>query len=89
MDTLWPNAPLVYRLGICPVPFPSNTQGLHKASLEGDQHLGMPYLFPSLPFLGLGLPLLLSVIRELLMAVWTISSKRQQGSAAVAVVTLS
>ena len=45
------------------MPFPSNTQGLHKASLEGDQHLGMPYLFPSLPFLGLGLPLLFSVIK--------------------------
>ena len=41
-------------------------QGLrvcHRASLEDSQHLGMPYLFPSLPFLGLGLPLLFSVIK--------------------------
>ena len=37
-------------------------QGLevfHRASLEGGQHLGMPCLLPSLPFLGLGLLLLL------------------------------
>ena len=40
-------------------------QGLRvcqRASLEGSQHLGMPYLFPSLPFLCLGLLLLFSVI---------------------------
>ena len=39
-------------------------QGLgvcHRASLEGSQHLGMAFLFPSLPFLGLGLSLLFSV----------------------------
>ena len=41
-------------------------QGLricHRASLEGNQHLVMPYLFPFLHFLGLGLPLLFSVIK--------------------------
>ena len=41
-------------------------QGLwvcHRASLQGGQHLGIPCLFPSLPFLGLGLPLLFSVIK--------------------------
>ena len=41
-------------------------QGLgvyHGASLEGSQHLGMPCLFPFLPFLSLGLPLLISVIK--------------------------
>ena len=41
-------------------------QGLgvcHRASLEGGQHLGMPCLFPFLPFLGLGLLLLFSVIK--------------------------
>ena len=41
-------------------------QGLrvcHRASLEGDQHLGMPCLFPLLPSLDLGLPLLFSVIK--------------------------
>ena len=41
-------------------------QGLrvcHRASLEGSQHLGMPCLFPSLPFLGLGFLLLFSVIK--------------------------
>ena len=35
----------------------------HRASLEGGQHLGMPCLFPSLPFLGLGLLLLFAVIK--------------------------
>ena len=41
-------------------------QGLevcHRASLEGGQHLSMPYLFPFSLFLGLGLPLLFSVIK--------------------------
>ena len=41
-------------------------QGLgvcHRASLEGSQHLGMPCLFLSLLLLGLGLPLLFSVIK--------------------------
>ena len=53
-------------------------QGLrvcHRASLKGSQHLGMSCLFPSLPFLGFGLPLLFSVIKGM-------------GPAAVAVVTL-
>ena len=36
----------------------------HRASLEGSQHLGMPCLFPFLPFLGLGLPHLFSVIKD-------------------------
>ena len=43
-------------------------QGLgvcRRASLEGGQHLGMPCLFPSLPLLGLGLPLLFSVINDI------------------------
>ena len=40
------------RLGVC-----------HRPSLEGSQHLGMPCLFPSLPFLSLGLPCLFSVIK--------------------------
>ena len=35
----------------------------HRASLEGDQHLGMPCLFPFLPLLGVGLPFLFSVIK--------------------------
>ena len=84
--TLWPNALPVYRLGICLV-----LQGLgvcHRASLEGGQHLGMPCLFPSLPRLGLGLPLLFSIIKgiggyldHLIL--------RQQSPAAVAIVTLS
>ena len=41
-------------------------QGLgvyHRASLESGQHLGIPCLFLSLPFLGLGLFLLFSVIK--------------------------
>ena len=41
-------------------------QGLrvcHRASLQGGQHLGIPCLFPFLPFLGLGLPLLFSIIK--------------------------
>ena len=41
-------------------------QGLgvcHRASLEGGQYLGIPYLFPFIPFLGLGLLLLFSVIK--------------------------
>ena len=49
----------------------------------------MPCLFPFLPFLGLGLPLLFSIIKMY----WWLSGpshlKRQQGPAAVAVVTLS
>ena len=69
---------LCLRLGVC-----------HRASLEGGQHLGMPCLFPFLPFLGLGLPLLFSIIKMY----WWLSGlshlKRQQGPAAVAVVTLS
>ena len=63
MGTLLPNASPVYRLGICLVPCPSRTQDLIRASLEGGQHLGMPYLFPFLPLLGLGLPLLFSVTK--------------------------
>ena len=35
----------------------------HRASLEGSQHLGMPLLYPFLPFLGLGLPLLFFIIK--------------------------
>ena len=65
-------------------------QGLrvcHRASLEGGQHLGMPCLFPFLPFLGLGLPLLFSIIKMY----WWLSGpshlKRQQGPAVVAAVT--
>ena len=41
-------------------------QGLgvcHRASQEGSQDLGMPCLFPFLPFLSLGLLLLFSVIK--------------------------
>ena len=41
-------------------------QGLrdcHRTSLEGSQHLGMPFLFLSLLLLGLGLLLLFSVIK--------------------------
>ena len=41
-------------------------QGLgvcYLASLEGHQRLGIPCLFPSLLFLGFGLPLLFSVIK--------------------------
>ena len=66
-------------------------QGLgvcHRASLEGGQHLGMPCLFPSLPLLGLGLPLLFSVIKGI-GGYLDHSSKRQQGPAGAAVVTLS
>ena len=66
-------------------------QGLevcHRASLEGGQHLDMPYLFPFLPFLGLGLPFLFCYKRY-----WWLSGpshlKRQKGPATVAVVTLS
>ena len=66
-------------------------QGLgvcHRASLEGSQHLGMPCLFLSLLLLGLGLLLLFCYKRY-----WWLSEpshlKRQQGLAAVAVVTLS
>ena len=35
----------------------------HRASLEGGKHLGKPCCFPLIPFLGLGLPLLFSVIK--------------------------
>ena len=61
LDTLWPNALPVYKLGICLV-----LQGLrvcHRSSLEGGQHLGTPCLFPSLPLFGLGLLLLFSLIK--------------------------
>ena len=58
--TLFANVPLVYRLGICLMPCPLRTQSLH-----GGQHLGMPCLFPFLPFLGLGLLLLFSVIKSI------------------------
>ena len=51
----------------------------HRASLEGSQHLGMPYIFPSLPLLGLGFLLLFSVIK-VLVDIWTISSKEAAGS---------
>ena len=43
-------------------------QGLrvcHRASLEGGHNLGVPCLFPSHPFLGLGLLLLFSVIKDI------------------------
>ena len=43
-------------------------QGLgvcHRASPEGGQHLGMPCLFLSLLLLGLGFPLLFSVIKSI------------------------
>ena len=59
-----PNVPPVYRLGICLVSCPSRTRGFHRASLEGGQHQGMPCLFPFLPFLGPGLPLLFSVVQR-------------------------
>ena len=61
-------------------------QGLrvcHRASLEGDQHLGMPCLFLSLLLLGLGLCLLFSVIK----VIGGYHLKRQRGPAVVAVVT--
>ena len=61
----------------------------HRASLEGGQHLGMTYLFPSLPFLGLGFPLLFSVIKSIGGCLDHLVYQRQQGPAAVAVVTLS
>ena len=60
-------------------------QGLgvcHRASLEGGQCLGMPYLFPFLPFLVLDLPLLFSVTK----GIGPSHLKRQQGPAAVAAV---
>ena len=65
-------------------------QGLrvcHRASLEGSQHLGMSCLFSFLPFPGLGLPLLFSVIKAIGGCLDHL--KRQQGPVAVAVVTLS
>ena len=86
MDTLWPNALPVYKLGICLV-----LQGLrvcHRASLEGGQHLGMPCLFPFLPLLGLGL-LLFSVMKGIGVCLDHLSHlKRQQSPVAVTVVTL-
>ena len=36
-----------------------------RASLEGGQHLGMPCLFPFLPFLGLVFPLLFSATKDI------------------------
>ena len=87
MDTLWPNALPVYKLGICLV-----LQGLrvcHRASLEGGQHLGMPCLFPFLPLLGLGLLLLFSVMKGIGVCLDHLSHlKRQQSPVAVTVVTL-
>ena len=44
--------PVLQGLGVC-----------HRTSLEGGQHLGMPCLFLSLLLLGLGFPLLFSVIK--------------------------
>ena len=42
---------------------PQGLEVCHRASLEGGQQLGMPFLFPFFPFLGLGLPLLFSIIK--------------------------
>ena len=39
------------------------TSTFYNRTGEGGQHLGMPCLFPFLPFLGLGLLLLFSVIK--------------------------
>ena len=71
--TLWPNVLPVNRLDNVL----QRLRFCHGASLEGGQHLGMPCLFPFLPFLSLGFPLLFSVIK--LMAVWIISSKEAAG----------
>ena len=60
----------------------------HRASLEGDQHLGMPCLFSSLLFLDLGLPLPFSVIKGIGGSVDLSHLKRQQGPAAVTVINL-
>ena len=63
----------------------------HRASLEGGQHLGMSCLLPFLPFLGLGLPLLFSVIKGFggCPEPGPYYLQRQHGPAAVAVITLS
>ena len=65
LGTLWPNIPPVYRLGICLVPVLQGLRVCHRASLEGSQNLGMPCLFPSHPFLGLGLLLLFFFIKDI------------------------
>ena len=63
MGALWPFVPPVYRLGIALCLVLQELMVCHRASLEGDQHLGMPCLVPFLPFLGLGFLLLFSVVK--------------------------
>ena len=65
LETLWPNIPPVYRLGIYLMPILQELRVCHRASLEGGHNLGVPFLFPSHPFLGLGLLLLFSVIKDI------------------------
>ena len=57
--------------------------------MEGGQHWGMTCLVPFLHFLGLGFPLLFSVIKGIGGCLDPPRLKRQQGPAAGAVGTLS
>ena len=87
MDTLWPNALPVSDQAFVSCLVLQGLRDCHRTSLEGGQHLGMPYLFPFLPFLGLGLPLLFSVIKSIGGCLDHL--ERQQGPVAIAIVTLS
>ena len=79
LDTVWPNVLPFYKLHTCFLLCPSRIKVCYRASLEGSQDLGMPCLFPYLPFLGLGLPLLFCYKRD-----WWLSGplyqKKHQGS---------
>ena len=84
MDTLWPNVPITHlspALSFKDLGFVMGFPGGRPAS-------GHACLFPFLPFLGLGSPLLFSVIKGIGGSVSS-HQKRQQSPAAVAVVTVS
>ena len=84
MDTLWPNVPITHlspALSFKDLGFAMGFPGGRPAS-------GHACLFPFLPFLGLGSPLLFSVIKGI-GGYLDQHVKRQQGPATVAVVTLS
>ena len=88
-DTLWPDAPLVYSLGICPMPCPSRTQVCYKASLEGRPASGHTLSLSFSPSVGPWPPCPVLCFKRF----WWLSEpsllKRQQGPAAIAVVILS
>ena len=78
-----------YKLRTCFRLCPSRIKVCYRASLEGSQYLGMPCLFPYLPLLVLGLPLLFSVIKGIGCCLDHHIKRSIRVPASVAVVTLS